>query len=91
MPPEAFSKAFNDTNLHLKKIVYTADKTLLRRRKTIVEHPFGTVKRHMNSAYCLLKGIENVQGEFALAFLVCNLKRVINIIGSSKLTEAIWR
>jgi len=87
MPESDFSREYDDKDLHFKQIVYIVDKTLLRKRKTIVEHPFGTVKRHMNAAYCLLKGIEKVQGEFALTFLAYNMKRVINVLGPTKLIE----
>ena len=81
MPSFEFSKDYNDKGLHTKQLVLTPDKEKLRRRKEIAEHPFGTVKRTMNSAYCLLKGIDNVRGEFALTFLAYNLKRAISILG----------
>ena len=67
MPRSEFKKEFNDEGLHIKQITITPDKALLRRRKELSEHPFGTIKRSMDSAYCLLKGIDNVQGEFALS------------------------
>lgn len=60
----------------------------MKRRKAIVENPFGTIKRTMDSAYCQMKGIENVQGEFSLTFLAYNLKRAINIVGAKELIEA---
>lgn len=85
MPEERFSKVYNDKDLYVKQIHYTADKKLLKKRKTIVEHPFGTIKRHFDASYCLLKGKESVRGEFALTFLVYNLKRVINILGTQRL------
>lgn len=84
-----FSTEYDDKDLYFKQITYTADKGMLKRRKAIVEHPFGTIKRHMNADYCLLKGKDNVQGEFALTFLVYNLKRVINILGTNKATELV--
>jgi len=89
MPESEFSKDYNDENLHFKQITYRPDKKLLRRRKEIVEHPFGTIKRSMDSAYCLLKGINKVRGEFALTFLAYNMKRVINIVGTAALLQAI--
>ena len=51
MQPENFSKEYNDKNLSVKQIVYLPDRTLLRKRKELVEHPFGTLKRGMDSAY----------------------------------------
>ena len=80
---------YDDKDLHFKQVTYSADKMLLRKRKMIVEHPFGTIKRSMDSAYCLLKGIEKVTGEFAFTFLAYNLKRAINIHGVPKLMRAI--
>ena len=85
-----FKKEYDAEGLFIKQITYSPDKTLLRRRKAIVEHPFGTIKRGMDSEYCLMKGINNVRGEFALTFLAYNMKRAINILGVNKLIQAIW-
>jgi hypothetical protein len=30
----------------------------IKRRKKIVEHPFGTIKRSMNQGYFLMRGVE---------------------------------
>ena len=54
---------------------------LLKQRKALVEHPFGTIKRAMNQGYFLLKGIKKVTTETGLTVLSYNLKRVINIMG----------
>lgn len=88
MPESSFSREYNDKEIHIKQVYFSSDKKLLRKRKAIVEHPFGSVKRHQDAAYCLLKGKGNVGGEFALSFLVYNLKRVINIMGTRKMIEA---
>jgi len=85
---EDFSKEYNDRDLKIKQVRIKPDKEIISQRKSIVEHPFGTVKRTMDSGYCLTKGICNVTGEFALTFLAYNLKRVINLIGGAKLTES---
>ena len=54
---------------------------LLKQRKALAEHPFGTIKRAMNQGYFLLKGIKKVTTETGLTVLSYNLKRVINIMG----------
>lgn len=54
---------------------------LLKQRKTLAEHPFGTIKRGMNQGYFLLKGIRKVTTETGLTVLGYNLKRVLNIMG----------
>jgi hypothetical protein len=87
MPKECFSRNYDDNNLYVKKIHIKPDSNLLKRRKSIAEHPFGTVKRSMDAGYCLTKGLGNVSGEFALAFLAYNMKRAINVLGAKKLIE----
>jgi transposase len=54
---------------------------LLKLRKTLAEHPFGTIKWGMNQGFFLLKGIHKVTTEFGLTVLSYNLKRVLNILG----------
>lgn len=58
-------------------------------RSSLVEHPFGTLKRGMNQGYFLLKGLAKVKGEFSLSALAYNLKRVFNILGVKTLIEAL--
>jgi Transposase and inactivated derivatives len=86
---EDFRKTYNDDNLHVKQVRVTSDKEIIRQRKCIVEHPFGTIKRSMDSGYCLMKGLGNVTGEFSLTFFAYNLKRAISILGVEKLLEAV--
>jgi Transposase DDE domain len=58
-------------------------------RKSIVEHPFGTIKRWMDHGYFLTRGLAKVRGEMSLTVLVYNVKRVINIIGVQELIAAV--
>ncbi len=51
-------------------------------RKTLVEHPFGTMKRAMNQGYLLLKGKRKVRGEFGLTCIAYNMRRAINSVGT---------
>jgi hypothetical protein len=87
MPKDDFSKEYNDKGLSVKQIRIAPNKEIIKQRKSIVEHPFGTIKRNMDGGYCLTKGLENVNGEFSLMFLAYNLKRAINILGCGKLIE----
>jgi len=48
-------------------------------RKTIVEHPFGTIKYLMGKIPLLLRGLEKVKTEINIYTTVYNLKRLINI------------
>jgi transposase len=81
MSASDFSKEYNDKNLAVKQVRIKADKAIVKQRKSIAEHPFGTIKRAMDAGYCLTKGLRNVCGEFSLTFLAYNLKRAINILG----------
>jgi hypothetical protein len=83
-----FSKAYNDKDLLVKQRRITLDKELIKQRKSIAEHPFGTVKQHMDTRYCLTKGLWNVGGAFSLTFLAYNLKRAINMLGCTRLIAA---
>lgn len=51
-------------------------------RKTLVEHPFGTMKRAMNQGYLLLKGKQKVRGEFGWTCIAYNMRRAINAVGT---------
>jgi hypothetical protein len=53
----------------------------LKRRKEIVEHPFGTMKRSMNQGYFLMRGLNKVKTEMCLTVTAYNMKRVFNILG----------
>ena len=55
-------------------------------RKQTVEHPWGTVKRAMGFSYFLTRRTENVRTESLLHFLVYNMKRAIDIIGTRQIT-----
>ena len=83
-----FSKEFNIDNLFIKQIHLKPDLKITDKRKTLAEHPFGTIKRSMDAGYLLTRGLKNVNGEFSLTFLAYNLKRVINILGTKKLIAA---
>ena len=89
MKKAEFSKDYNADNLFVKQIHINPDPEITGRRKGLAEHPFGTVKRAMDAGYVLTRGLKNVTGEFSLVFLAYNLKRVINILGSQTLVEAI--
>lgn len=61
----------------------------LRKRNTIVEHPYGTVKRWHGASYLLTKGKVKVAAETGLSFLAYDFRRVINLIGVKGIMEVI--
>jgi hypothetical protein len=58
-------------------------------RKTLAEHPFGTIKRWFGYTHFLLKGLPKVQCEWSLTTLAYNLKRVLNLVRFGKLMAAV--
>ena len=88
MDESEFKTDFDDKDITVKQVHIRPDKEIYKQRKSLCEHPFGTVKRAMDGGYCLTKGKRKVTGEFALIFLAYNLKRVVNILGTRKLIEA---
>jgi transposase len=67
-----------------------ANYELYSKRKCLVEHPFGTVKRAFGFTYFLTRGTENVRTESLLHFLAYNMKRLTNIMETPlKLAEAL--
>jgi transposase len=75
-----------------KKVVrlfLKVDKIKCENRKCLSEHPFGTVKRALDSSYLLLKGKVKVTAELSLTFLAYNIRRAVNIMGVRKLMSAL--
>jgi transposase len=60
---------------------------MYKKRKQMVEHPFGTIKRALGFSYFLTRKTENVRTESLLHFFVYNMKRAINIVGARELLE----
>ncbi len=61
----------------------------MRVRRSTAEHPFGTLKCWMGYTHFLTKTVPRVSTEMSLHVLAYNMKRVINIMGSKKLIDAI--
>jgi hypothetical protein len=61
----------------------------MRIRRSVVEHPFGTLKAWMGKNHFLTKTLANVSTEMSLHVLAYNMKRAINLLGTKTLIEAI--
>ena len=72
----------NDNNIKQNPHYY-------KRRQAIVEHPFGTIKRHWGFTHTLLKGLQKVNGEMNLIMFCYNFMRTKNILGTPKMLKAI--
>jgi hypothetical protein len=76
---------FNEVNEFRKRMNTELGKKILSKRKELVEHPFGTIKRNLGFTYFMQKGLESVKAEYSFISFVYNFKRVINIIGVKEL------
>ena len=61
--------------------------SMMRTRASMVEHPFGTLKRWCGWVHFLVRGKEKVSGEMNLLMLCYNLKRVLSIFGIDRFRE----
>ncbi len=59
----------------------TRYRSFYRLRQEIIEHIFGTWKRHWGMDYTLLRGKEKVVSEYQLAAIAYNLRRSLSILG----------
>ena len=55
---------------------------ILAMRKSVVEHPFGTIKRAFNEGYLLLRGLRKVTGELGLTMFAYDLRRLLSLVGT---------
>jgi hypothetical protein len=62
----------------------------MRLRRSTVEHPFATIKyRIFGHSRLLMRGLSGARVEIGLATMAYNLKRITNVLGATKLTEAL--
>ena len=61
----------------------------MRLRRQTVEHPFGTIKAWMGYTHFLTRTLPRVKTEMSLHVLAYNLKRVMNILGTGSMLEAL--
>ena len=60
-----------------------------RTRQQIIEHQFGTLKRHWHFDYLLTKGKTKVMGEVYIAFICYNLTRAVSVLTFNDLMDKI--
>jgi hypothetical protein len=59
----------------------SAGEDMMRRRKALAEHPFGTLKCRAADRHFLVRGFAEVRGEWSLMALCYNFSRVLRILG----------
>jgi hypothetical protein len=65
------------------------DPTRMQVRRQTAEHPFGTIKAWMGATHFLSRRLPRVSAEMGLHVLAYNLKRVMKIMGTGPLIEAL--
>jgi hypothetical protein len=65
------------------------DPEKMRVRRKTAEHPYGTLKAWMGATHFLTRTLGRVSTEMSLHVLAYNLKRVMKILGTVQLLEAI--
>ena len=71
-----FQEALDAVNLRMET---DGGRQIMRERKTIVEHPFGTTKYVWGFRQYLCRGVDKTTGEQSLTYLAYNIRRVANI------------
>lgn len=64
-------------------------KRILAKRKEIIEHPFGTIKRNWGYRYFMQIGKEKVSAEFSFITFIYNLRRVFTLVDFDTLMASI--
>jgi transposase len=83
------SRHFHEETLVRVKQRSEQRRDLMRKRRQIVEHPFGTIKRMMGQPRFLMRGLRQVKAEIAFSVLSYNLMRAINVLGGQKMSTAL--
>jgi transposase len=66
-----------------------ANPQIMKLRKQLCEHPFGTLKRCLGYTHFLLKGLVKVRAEWSLMTLAYNFKRLLKLVSFEKLMAAV--
>lgn len=64
-----------------------AHNDIYKKRRCIVEHPFGTIKRQLGYTFFLRKGTENVDAECASMIIAYNFKRLFGMFAVPELKK----
>ena len=78
-----------------EEVLERAEKRLRRQpevmlaRRSLVEHPFGTLKSWTSATHLLTRRLSGVSTEVSLQVLAYNIKRAINLLGTQKILATI--
>jgi hypothetical protein len=72
----------------VNRINFEEKEHLYKRRQSIVEHPYGTLKRQWGFSYILTKkGVSRASSDVGFMFIAYNLRRIVNILTRDQLRE----
>jgi hypothetical protein len=74
--------------IQINKQNIDANPEVYKKRQSIAEHPYGTIKRQWGFYYIITKkGIKHASADAGFMFIAYNLRRIINIIDKNILTK----
>jgi transposase len=77
-------------SLERNRRVQEENPEIYKLRQSIVEHPFGTIKRSWGFDHIMTKkSIKHASADVGLIFVAYNLKRLLNLIGIDRMKEQI--
>lgn len=78
-----------------EQVLERADKRLKKKPvvmlawRSLVEHPFGTLRSWTSSTHLLTRTLPSVRTEMSLQVLAYNMKRAISLLGAQKIVATI--
>jgi transposase len=74
--------------IEINKQNIDANPEVYKKRQSIAEHPYGTIKRQWGFYFIITKkGIKHASADAGFIFVAYNLRRLINIIDRNRLTK----
>jgi transposase len=88
-PQRSITRGFHEDARQAMHARTASDPRWMKIRRSVVEHPFGTLKWMMGSPRFLVRGLKKAKAEFGLAALGYNMKRAIKILGVGPMIQAL--
>jgi len=74
--------------IEINRLNIEANPELYKKRQSIVEHPYGTIKRQWGFYYIMTKkGLKRASADVGFMFIAYNLRRLMNILDKNVLTK----
>ena len=77
----------NAAYIEINRCNIEANTSTYKKRQSIVEHPYGTIKRQWGFDHVITKrGIKRASADAGFMFIAYNLRRIMNIVDRKLLT-----